>query len=106
MPKQPPVRPRYTLCPECGKRGLSHRPSDHVEFGVLVKCRYCKAERQLSSFDFWHGIGEKDPRVQAERAKQVQRLNDAIRDHMRITGARKVRLKRIGKTNEYKVEFD
>ena len=106
MPKRSDATPRYVVCSECGKRGLTHRPSNHEDHGVLVRCRFCKVERQLSSFEFWQGIWEKDPIVQAQRAKQVQRLNDAIRDHMQKTGAQKVRLKRIGRTNDYKVEFD
>ena len=97
---------RYILCPECQKRGLSHHPSKHEEHGVRVRCRYCKFETEMSSSAFWSGLWEHDPGVQEERAKQLRALNDRIREEMEKTGATKVRLKRIGRTNDYKIEVE
>jgi hypothetical protein len=97
---------RYILCPECMKRGLSHHPSKSGEYSERVKCRYCEFEREMSSYAFWVGIWGHDPGVQKEQATAIQTLNDNIRKHMATTGATEVRLKRIGRTNDYQVEFE
>ena len=72
---------------------------------MRARCRYCKIEKIMPSYDFWVGLWEKDPKVQADRNKAFQKINDAIREHMKKTGSRKVKLKRESK-DTYRIEFE
>lgn len=94
---------QYVPCPKCKKRGFAARPMTDPG-DVRARCRYCKFQTTMSSFDFWVGIWGKDAKVQADRRKALKKLNDAIRDHMKKTGQKHMRLRRVDK-NECHIEF-